>query len=122
MPFKKGDPRARSAGLHTAEIRWGQHKKNHKTKLPQLTRAEKHAKEILENAGCQVLKGSYPDFIVSNPQNAGFCLVEIKAGKDELSDNQKATFDILQHLNIPVRVVRIESTTEFSELQKEIGL
>jgi hypothetical protein len=123
MPFKKGDPRARLAGLHTAEIRWGEHeKKRRKTKLPQLTRAEIHAKTILENAGCHVVKGSYPDFIVSNPQTRGFVLVEIKAGGDELSGNQKATFAMLQHLNIPVRVVHVESTTDFSELQKELNL
>jgi len=123
MPYKKGDPRARLAGLHTAEIRWGRNyqKKKRKAKSPQLTRAESRAKIMLENAGCQVLKGSYPDFIVSNPQTQGFALVEIKAGRDDLSDNQKATFDILQHLNIPVRVVHIESTTDFIEVQKEMG-
>jgi hypothetical protein len=121
LPFKKGDPRARLVGLHTAEIRWGGNyqKKKRKAKSPQLTSAESRAKEILENAGCNVLKGSYPDFIVSNPQ--GFVFVEIKAGRDELSDNQKATFDVLQHLNIPVRVVHVESPTDFSELQKELA-
>jgi hypothetical protein len=152
MPFKKGDPRARLVGFHTAEIRWGfklspeqaanirgligkevklrlRKKKKRKAKSlpevksetaipspPKLTKAESRAKEILENAGCQVVKGSYPDFIVLNPQTQGFVLVEIKAGRDELSDNQKATFDVLQHLNIPVRVVHVESTTDFSEL------
>ncbi len=80
---------------------------------------ESKAKELLEKeTGWRIFKPSYPDFLVCTEQRE-YCLVEIKRSwNDHPSSAQTETFRLLELLNIPACVMRLDD--EIEETRKNI--
>lgn len=79
------------------------------------TSSEEKAKILLEHCGWNVLKPSYPDFIIYRDSGEGreWAFVEVKRHFGERSDNQRSSFRVLQEtIGIPIHVVEIEDYDE----------
>lgn len=88
-----------------------------------LTSIELAVKDLLEKAGVQVFKGSYPDFIVYNEKEDKYCLVEVKShSTDPPSENQKQTLKILEKLGIKCHILHADSIKDLLELKSKFGL
>lgn len=79
-------------------------------------------KQRLEGQDCKVLIGSWPNLIVYNSSKRLYCFVEVKNGRDKVSENQMCTLNLLQYFDIPVRVLHADSEKDFADLMQEIGL
>lgn len=84
--------------------------------------SEQTAKELIEQSGCRVLKGSYPDFIVYNEDRHIYCFVQVKTGNNKLTANQSETFDLFNRLDLPIRVLRVDVPEDFENLLQELGV
>lgn len=94
-----------------------------------MNETERVIKQMLEQRGFRVLRNGWPDFLciketlgplrnytgwngqltVQAEKIKGICAVEVKSGKDKLSDEQKAVHQALAAVRVPVYVVRPES-------------
>lgn len=78
-----------------------------------LNDTEQKVKAFLENAGYDVLKGSYPDFIVYDKAEKQFFFVEVKRNsKDKLSRGQSETLEVLKSLGASCHVVHADRLSE----------
>lgn len=90
--------------------------------MAKLTQIENAAKNLLEKSGVEVFKGSYPDFVVYDPETDRYCLVEVKSKNDKLSLKQKRTLAILKKLGIRCYILHSDSVRDLLDIENAFGI